>query len=256
MIIRKIKSIWNYFKVFRSVTDIQKFRSLFKANHVTGKPPVSIKVKETKSKDVYCRPGSSDHKVLWDTFFEKFHLPPFPLKENEVILDLGANVGYTMLHFAYCYPKARVYGVEMDRNNFLLAQKNIEPLQEQCRIIQAAVWSDNGQISYDNSGEEWGFRIDPANNKPNEGSKVPAKTVDAIMLEFGIDQIHYLKMDIEGAEEKVLEAPGAWIGKVKMMKVEVHEPFTVQKCIATLQAWGFHTEKDKKHAHSVIGVRN
>jgi hypothetical protein len=48
-----------------------------------------------------CRPGTTDIYVLWHTFSDSFHhLPPKPLPDEAVIVDIGANVGYT----AVCDP--------------------------------------------------------------------------------------------------------------------------------------------------------
>ena len=46
-------------------------------------------------------PSTQDAAVLWSTFHGRYHLPPTDLPQDCVILDLGGNVGYTVLHFAH-----------------------------------------------------------------------------------------------------------------------------------------------------------
>jgi len=256
MILRKIKSALNYFKVFKSVKDVTQFRKLF-GNNKTDNNLVSLRVKETNNHELFCRPNTTDYKVLWDTFFDKYHLPQTPIKKNAVILDLGANVGYTMVHFAYLYPEAKIYGVEMDKENFLLAKKNLSSLGTRCKIIQAAVWSEDGQITYNDDGDgEWGFRVTV--DKLNEDHKLtsPAKTLSSIFKEFGLKEIDYLKMDIEGAEQNVLKNPDSWIWDVKAIKIEVHAPFTIEECLSILNNFGFNSKRDSKHPFAVVGIRN
>ena len=248
MSLQKIKSLFNYYHVFKTPSDIVKFQSIYK--NKINQDLVSIRVKETREHPIFCRPNTTDAQVLWDTFYRKYHIPTIPLKENSVIVDLGSNVGYTIAHFAYLYPKSKVYGVEMDFENFLLAQKNIQSLIEQCKIMHAAVWSKNGQINYVGD-EEWGFHILDDSKLVNRRS-APAKTLDTILTEFNIEQVDYLKIDIEGAEKTILVDPDAWIHRIKHLKMEVHPPATVEWCFDVLKQFGFECSKDNKHPSAII----
>jgi hypothetical protein len=49
---------------------------------------------------VTLRPGTSDVRVLDDTFAGRFHLPPPDVEAPELVVDLGANIGTTMAHFS------------------------------------------------------------------------------------------------------------------------------------------------------------
>lgn len=207
----KLNSIFNYLRVFRGPTDIIKFRALYK-NKITSKNLVSLKLREANAQ-LFCRPNTTDAQVLWDTFYRKYHLPATTLHENAVIIDLGANVGYTMAHFAYLYPNSQIYGVEMDFSNFTLAQKNISTLLNQCKLIHAAVWHKNGTIRYTGK-DAWGFKVDYENNNIDKLA-APAKTLDIIFKEFVLDDVDYIKMDIEGAERFILENAESWINKVR-----------------------------------------
>jgi len=80
---------------------------------------------------VWVRIGTTDYQTLRNTVVSQYHLPLQPLAVDSlqlgakpVILDLGANAGYTVAHFAAVYPTARIVGVEMDAENVRLAQRN------------------------------------------------------------------------------------------------------------------------------------
>lgn len=195
------------------------------------------------------RPGTSDVLVLRDTFIGKFHLPPF---EPAVILDLGSHIGTTIAHFAYLYPKARIYGVEMDAENFALCRRNIAPWSERCQILHAAVAASDGESSYDpNIGiHHWGYRI-------GEGSQpVETQSIDNLFARFELNRVDYLKMDIEGTEADLLQAGGKWTRRVRTLKVETHKPYTPADAIEDLEALGFVCKPDVRHKACVLGERN
>ena len=152
MLKKKYHALSAYLSVFSNPLDILKFRNLRRNNVKTIQSPVYFRIKGAGNHTLKCRPGSTDHGVLWQTFYHKYHIPPFPLAKNSIIVDLGSNVGYTMVHLATLYPDAQVYGVEMDYENFLIAKENISFLGDRCKIIHAAVWNKDGEIFY--SGQE------------------------------------------------------------------------------------------------------
>jgi len=251
-----IRSLVNILNVFSTPFDAIKCRRLYykKSSELNE---VSLSVKEVRGK-IVVRPNTTDAKVLLDTFYEKYHLPPVKLQDDAIILDLGTNVGYTMLHFANLYPKSRLYGVEMDIGNFMQAKKNLKRLGNQCNLIHAAVWSDDGRIKYDTQEEEWGFKVNYEDPKKEKSSfnEVPSKTLDTIFEEFNLKRVDYLKMDIEGAEKFVLERLGNWINIVKSMKIEIHPPAEFSTCLQTLEKYGFRCYKDDKHPSAIVAIKD
>ena len=205
------------------------------------------------------RPGTTDLKVLLQTFHLKYHLPPIDLKPDCVIVDLGANVGYTMAHFAFLYPKSRIIAVELDKDNIEIASRNISFCQERCRLIHAAIWSTDGQVQYEGDGE-WGFHVLEGHPDIKSNAKqAPARTIDSIFEEYNLDTVHYLKIDIEGAEANVFQGPMSWINHVQSMKIEVHPHFnpaaTIENCMNALISYGFKCTKDNYHPQCVIAIR-
>ena len=101
-------------------------------------PLVPLRVKALHGQTIYCRSGLADLGVVYDTFEGRYHLPPAGIGAVRTILDLGANIGLTMAHFAVLYPQARILGVELDAGNFALCRKNIEAFGDRCRVLHAA----------------------------------------------------------------------------------------------------------------------
>lgn len=251
----KLDSIFNYLRIFQGPKDIVRFRALYKNKLHTDENLISLRLKEVRNHELLCRPNTTDAQVLWDTFYRRYHVPSLPLPKDAVIVDLGANVGYTMAHFAYLYPDSLIYGVEMDYSNFLLAQKNLAMLTNQCKLIHAAVWHENGKINY-TGDQAWGFKIDYEKTMNMSEGGTPAKTLDTIFKEFGLDKVDYIKMDIEGAEKFVLENAEKWIDRVKMLKIEIHPPATINESLKILERYGFLVKKDMCHPSAITAIKN
>jgi FkbM family methyltransferase len=186
----------------------------------------------------------------------KYHLPPCELPKKANILDLGANSGYTMVSLAALYPDSHVYGVEMDFGNFSLAQKNIAAIGNRCKIMHAAVWYENTEISYEGYAENNFSIFNKLGNFQGKGTgRAPAKTIDKILNEFGLTSVDYLKMDIEGAENEVFKNPSKWIDDIKSMKVEIHKPANIDEIIEILKSYNFRCHKDDSHPACVVAIK-
>lgn len=249
----RLGGLLNYLRVFPNLSDIRAFRSIA---YRDGNEPVVVRTRATGNVKLHIRPHTSDAAVLWDTFHEQFHLPPIDLPPNPVVVDLGANVGYTAVHFAKRYAGATVVAVEMDIRNCEAARRHIEQVNG-CRLVHAAVWSSNGNVGYDANQEAWGFHVDaqPAGNSV----VVAAKTMTTILAENDLKKVDYVKMDIEGAEWPVLSSGAEWLPQVRSLKVELHPKFnkeaTYENCAAVLRNCGFVCERDSRHWDTLTAVR-
>ena len=145
---------------------------------------------------VRCRPGTTDAQVFYDTFVAQYHLPPLGFHPSS-ILDLGSNIGTTIIHYAGLYPRARILGVELDEGNFLLAQRNIASLGDRCTVLHGAAWWEDGEVTY-GGDQEWGRRV-----QANGIRKAQAYSIPKLLDQLG-PTVDFVKMDIEGAEAEIL----------------------------------------------------
>lgn len=244
-------------RVFSTISDALLFQEIRNCQELSE--PKAVRVRQAGGNPLLVRPGTTDHQVLWDTFYHKYHLPPVKLRPDCTIVDLGANVGYTVAHFAFLYPQARIIAVEMDSDNIKLAIRNTRFFQPRCVLIHAAVWPTNGQVAYEACGE-WGFHVVGEEADRSSNTKMaPARTLDGILEEYKLETVDYLKMDIEGAEANVLQCSMKWINRVKSMKVEVHPIFnpaaTIENCSNLLVSSGFNCKKDDLHPRCIVAIR-
>jgi FkbM family methyltransferase len=212
-------------------------------------------------KGLLCRPGTRDRSSLIDLLFHQAYLPPKPLSNPKVIVDLGANVGYTVAHFAALYPTARIIGLEMDANNFMLAKQNTDWCKDGVTLINAAIWSSDGYVNFAGLGEDAFHVVGTANGSSDADEsptnrRVRSMSMETLMKELDIDRIDYLKMDIEGAEaELILRSNPTWLSRVNAMKVELHD-LDYQDFHRTLTARGFRCYPDARQPWCIVAVRD
>jgi FkbM family methyltransferase len=193
---------------------------------------------------------SSDIPVIFDTLVGLYHLPPVPMPPHPVIVDLGANIGCTMVHYASLYAGARIVGVELDVENVRLARINTEAIADQSMLFHAAIGPKDGVVRYSGQ-EEWGYRVDPHGDRT-----VEELSMASLLAKAGLTTIDFLKIDIEGAERDLFEGDLSWLPAVRSLAVEVHndEPL-IGQLVGLLQARGFQAARDVHHWSAVIGAR-
>ena len=214
----------------------------------THLPALPLRVRALNGQCVYCRPGTTDLSVLYDTFCGRYHLPPADLKIR-TLLDLGSNIGLTIAHYAILYPEARILGIEIDQDNADVCRSNIVPYAGRCEVLVGAAWKEDAEISY-GGDTEWGFRITPESG--GSSCRARAFSVSSLIDQLGTSCVDFVKMDIEGAEREVLADAGKWSGRVRCLKVEVHPPYTVAACVRDLECAGMRCEVQQNHFGCVL----
>lgn len=201
-----------------------------------------------------CRPGTADAAMLWHTLADEMHITEMNLRENAVIFDLGANVGYTVIDFAIKFPTATIVAVELDKENAVIARHNIAPFSERCTLIEGAVWNEDGEIDYGGGGAE-SLRVN-ASPRFVADRTASSFTIDTLMRMNGIEYIDFLKMDIEGAESQVLDSNAEWMQKVDTINVEAHfDHISTEECQQRLENAGFDVTIGKNDPKWLWGQR-
>lgn len=236
----RVRQYLQYRRVFASSQDVQKFRAVRDhAERFTGN--VSLLVRAVPHA-LAVRPHTVDAITLWDAFALHYHLPmtDAPLR---VIVDMGANAGYTAADLAVRYPSARVVAIELDAANVALCRANLAPLYDRVTVIHAGVWETSGTIRYG------GVKVD--DYAIGRGAQTaPAISPADLVLEYQLGVVDYLKMDIEGAEAIVLPACLEAM-MIRHLQLEVHPPATIDGCRMILEASGFTVWPHPAHQRSL-----
>jgi FkbM family methyltransferase len=166
---------------------------------------------------------------LWDTPHGRFWIPqgsdftlPFNLAEQErkiygvgerdvrkgdIVLDCGANVGvYT--REALKNGAKLVVAIEPAPENIECLRRNFTAEIASGRVIvyEKGVWDKDDMLV---------MRVDPGNSAADsfvirregavETKQLPLTTIDKLVAELKLERVDYIKMDIEGAEQRALQ---------------------------------------------------
>ena len=147
-----------------------------------------------------------------------------------VFVDVGAHWGYYSLIMAeHVGFMGRVVAIEADPRIYAILERSIA-LNDlpQVQLVYAAAAVETGVLRLIGFGEHddnWGIsRI--AGGSASAGSlyEVPARSVDDVLDECGVEAVDLIKIDIEGAEAMALGGMSAGLrrGRYRRLLLELH----------------------------------
>jgi FkbM family methyltransferase len=200
---------------------------------------------------VTLRPRDGDLAVLYEVFAqEAYAISDELLPRSGVmsILDAGANIGLSALYMAARYPKARIFSIEPNPDNFALLKANTAS-EPRITPIRACVTATAGQKVYiPTSGRSSHLQM----NRDGKGIAVDGISIDQLCSEHKLDRIDLLKMDVEGAEQEIFAAP-TFLPKVRVIVAELHGHYTLDRFNEALAGSGFKAwDKDPVNAPLLV----
>lgn len=146
------------------------------------------------------------------------------LKGNKqpLIIDCGANMGYSAIYFNLFFPKAKVYAVEPSKNNFGLLEENVIKFNN-IFTFRAAIGQKLGHCKiHDEEVSNNAFRTEPVD------LDYTGEVIDVIdmpsLFKRDVNTIPFIiKIDIEGFEEELFKDNFQWIDEVPLIVIELHD---------------------------------
>ena len=162
------------------------------------------------------------------------------------ILDLGANVGLSILFFKKFYPNSEIMALEPDPNIFRCLKKNIYGNGfKDVNLINKAVWTNDTVLQFDADGADGGRVVD---NK--EKSLIEVETIDVKKL-LSESKFNFLKMDIEGAEYEVFPACREYLSNFDYIFLEYHSIIGVNQKLSEILGI-LNSEGFRVHINSIM----
>ena len=197
---------------------------------------------ELGTTDIFGRPfkyhdGASfvaTYKELFQTHIYQFE----PSRTSKIILDCGANMGLSVLYFSREYPDHHIIAFEPDERIFNVLKENVAVFNlKNVTLHQKAIWNKTEKLKFSTDGG-MGGRVENlySNQKPVEIDAVPLR-------EFLNDDVDFLKIDIEGAEDIVLNDCKDILHKANNIFFEYHNsvnsPQTLHDLLQLVSSQGF-----------------
>lgn len=142
------------------------------------------------------------------------------IKNGDVVLDIGANIGYYTLKFADIVgEEGRVFAFEPDPNNFSYLKKNVNfNWYKNTNLIQKAVTNKSGKgklhLSKKNLGDHRIY---------NSQDRRKVIEIDTIRLDdyfqHSNHRVDFIKLDAQGAELLIAEGMETLLRKNRKLKI-------------------------------------
>jgi len=142
-------------------------------------------------------------------------------KRTPLIVDLGANAGYSALYFQMTWPESRVVAVEPEAENFELLVGNVRG-NENIDTLHAAAASKAGKLRIADSRSPKNAVRTAADGT---GPEVDTVTMDRLVERYRAQgcEPFFAKLDIEGAEGELFSANLGWIDQFPVIAIELHD---------------------------------
>lgn len=213
-------------KINKSKNDNMKLKNINNFLGCSGKI-IEIEFKE-KSKNISCLiPDDQKWTSIKDVLLleEYQRLSDFNLSnfKDGIIVDAGANTGLFSIKSSM-YAK-KVISIEPESLNSKLLKININ--RNFCRNIQTigkGLWTEEGQFILKEGDHSGSHSI----KKNGKGEKINTVSLEKIIN--NLKRINLLKMDIEGAEFRVIDkTPNKKLGKIDNIVAEIHGKRTEER---------------------------
>ena len=219
--IKIIKKIDNWHDYFLDLIQIKKEEYILKSGDLAAK----------------VRPQTSDRGIVNEIWANKIYTPKsFDIKQSDIIVDIGANIGIFSILAAKKAKNGKVFAFEPINKNFKRLNENIK-LNNLKNIIsfKKAVSNKNKKIElFISNDNEGGHSIYANLTKSKNKQIVNALSLKNIFKENNLKNIDFLKIDCEGGEYDILLNSKKELKKINKISMEVHN-LNKEKNIKTLK---------------------
>ena len=171
-------------------------------------------------------------------------------KKNPVILDGGANIGISAIHYKRLFPGAVITSFEPDPRACELLRRNLAANRiDDVEIVEKALWTSNGRTSFFSEGADANRILRAGDEIEQLTTQMPTAIqfdVETVRLADYLAQTKYdlVKLDIESAESDVIIDCGDTLRNVDNLVIEFHltnsKPRALARTLETLAAQRFN----------------
>jgi FkbM family methyltransferase len=150
-------------------------------------------------------PTASGDALVYDLGEQKRNIYGTRIRPGDIVLDAGANVG-VFTRMALWAGAAKVIAIEPAPENLECLRRNFAAEIADGRVLlyPKGIWDKDDVLK---------LRVDPADSaedtfvreiKNAQYVEAPLTTVDKLVAELRLPKVDFIKMDIEGAEQKAV----------------------------------------------------
>jgi FkbM family methyltransferase len=217
---------------WRFSRDVAQARTLARAG-VRGLPLAKLR---WHGRDIFYRPATSDPLAIYQVLLRRGGKAEYYLPDRlqpEVILDIGSNIGTSILFFREQFPAARIYGFEPHPETFRILEKNVAGLLS-IEVFNYGLGAVNADVAVPFDGADFSrFTVAQLAGGDWSGPLSPTacriRQAGEVVQDLGLTKVDLIKIDCEGAELDVLSAlPAELLQHSKWIVGELHDASAFQ----------------------------
>jgi len=201
----------------------KKFRELIKSLCYFLVLRLSLGVVRVKGNKIFLKKHTPGFlRLLFFGVYEPFETNIFKkqIKKGNIVLDIGANIGYYTLIAAKLVGKdGKVFAFEPDPNNFLLLKKNVKLNNYQnVTLVNKAISDKSKNIKLYLSKNNFGDHRIYKSSENRESINIKCIRLDDYFKKIN-QRVDIIKMDIQGAEWAAIKGMQSLLRKNPNIKI-------------------------------------
>ena len=212
---------------------------------VSAEKATNLKIGTFDGFDIAFREGTTDEIIIGNSagYHLSSLLPDYHLKDDHVIINIGAHIGVFALIASSAVPRGKVYAVEASKDTFNLLRINAAINKaDNISIHQIAISDKNGTCTLYHDTGHWGHSITKQLSTHTE--TVDSLTLEDFLTENEIKRCNFLYLNCEGAEFPILlSASPHTLEKFDVILTDCHTHLwlknTTDDLLSHLRASGF-----------------
>jgi FkbM family methyltransferase len=191
---------------------------------------------------------ASFREIFWGRAYEA------AITEASTLVDIGANTGMATCFFSTQYELTRILAVEANEALASTLRANTRSVPSDVEIEMIAISDVDGvtEFAVHENHRHSGIGIEGKSVR-----RVPTRTLRTLLDEHGLLDVDILKLDVEGAEHRILRQDPGILSRVRCLVMETHLGRAARDQLAQLvQAQGFDVRVDRgAEVDAVTAVR-
>lgn len=172
------------------------------------------------------RSKTNDRVIFNQIWLTKTYTPKgFEIKGDDIVLDIGAHIGFFTVLAAKSAPKGKIYAFEPSEENFKLLEENTKINKlDNIELINRAVAKESGIREFALSADDPAGHAIPYEETNRQKIQVQAVSLDNFLKKGDINEVNFLKMDCEGAEYEIFyNCSKETLNKIDKISMEYHD---------------------------------
>jgi FkbM family methyltransferase len=142
-----------------------------------------------------------------------FPTPEFALYSGKWVIDLGANAGLFSLLAALAGCSVLAIEAQSGFIREIEVLADTQGVRDRIMLEQVLIGGSSGALS----------DVHALQSASHYSGVMPRQaTMDELLAKHGVDEVDFLKVDIEGSEFDLFRSSATWLGKVRRIAMEVH----------------------------------